>query len=379
MKLENLVTNILAINDCLKTSAAKAINKHVTARNWLTGYCIVEYEQNGEDRAKYGEHILQSLAEKISDDGLSYRNLKLYRQFYLTYPQLNLPIGAFIHNSGSIGQSVIAQLQSIDFQREAKRQSPIAQSSCQPNEITPPQQLFNTLSYTHLVQLLPIKDSLERSFYEIACINGTWSVRELQRQIASNLYVRTGLSWDKEKAIAIANNGAAHTSIQDTIKSPYTFEFLGLKAKDVIEESDLETALMDHLQEFMLELGHGFCFEARQQRILIDEEYFFYDLLFYNRILHCGVILELKASPLNYKDVAQLNMYLNYYKKNFMLDGDNPPVGILLCTAAGKETVEYATAGMDENLFISKYELTLPNKTQIRDFLTQMNKENRKL
>lgn len=375
MKLENLASNILSINSCLKNSATKAINKHVTTRNWLTGYCIVEYEQNGEDRAKYGERILQSLAERINDEGLSYTNLKLYRQFYLTYPQLRQPVEAFIYSNKQIGQSMIGQLQQIDFQEKKIGQSLIVQSSCGYDTITPPEQLFGALSYTHLVQMLPMKDSLERSFYEIACINGTWSVRELKRQIASNLYVRTGLSWNKEKAIAMANEGAAHTSIQDTIKSPYTFEFLGLKAKDVIEESDLESALMDHLQEFMLELGHGFCFEARQKRILIDEEYFFYDLLFYNRILHCGVILELKASPLNYKDVAQLNMYLNYYKKNYMIEGDNPPVGILLCTAAGKETVEYATAGMDENLFVSKYELTLPDKEQIREFLMQMNKE----
>ena len=306
---------------------------------------------------------------------MSYSNLKLYRQFYLTYPQLKQPIEAFIHNDRQIGQSVIGQLQQLDFQETKIRQSPVVQSSCDSDTITPPEQLFGALSYTHLVQMLPMKDSLERSFYEIACINGTWSVRELKRQIASNLYVRTGLSWNKEKAIAIANDGAVHTDIQDTIRSPYTFEFLGLKAKEVMDESDLERALMDHLQEFMLELGHGFCFEARQKRILIDEEYFFYDLLFYNRILHCGVILELKAAPLDYKDVAQLNMYLNYYKKNFMLEGDNPPVGILLCTAAGKETVEYATAGMDENLFVSKYELALPDKEQIREFLMRMNKD----
>ena len=157
------------------------------------------------------------------------------------------------------------------------------------------------------------------------------------------------------------------------IRSPYTFEFLGLKGKEVVEESDLESALIDHLQEFLLELGNGFCFEARQKRILIDEKYYFYDLLFYNRILHCGVVVELKMGELDYADLAQLNMYVNYYKKNFMNEGDNPPIGILLCSGAGKEMVEYASPGIDENVFISTYMLRLPSKETLLQWLIQNN------
>ncbi len=191
----------------------------------------------------------------------------------------------------------------------------------------------------------------------------------MKRQIGSRYFQRSGLSFNKSALCSLANQGAAQTNLQEVIKSPFTFEFLELSAKDVVEESDLETALMNHLQEFMLELGAGFCFEARQKRILIDNNYYFYDLLFYNRFLHCGVIIELKSNELNYKDVAQLNMYLAYYRKNLMSVNDNPPVGILLCTSIGEEMVEYATAGIDENLFISQYLLKLPSKKELENWL----------
>lgn len=233
----------------------------------------------------------------------------------------------------------------------------------------PPEKVFNRLSYSHLVQLLQMKDPLERAFYEIECINGAWSKRELKRQIDSNLYLRTGLSRNKDAAIALANLKAETVNIADIIKSPYTFEFLGLPAKDVVEESDLESAIMDHLQEFLSELGYGFCFEGRQKRILIDNEYYFYDLLFYNRIIHCGVIIELKSKKLNYADLAQLNMYVNYYKANMMHEGDNLPIGILLCTESGKEMVEYTAPGLDENVFVSTYMLHLPKKQELLNWL----------
>lgn len=279
-----------------------------------------------------------------------------------------------------IGQPVVAQLQTIDNEKSIIRQPLVAESKGHIQQAphaenllyelqVPPQMLFNRLSYSHLIQLLPMKDPLERAFYEIECINGAWSKRELKRQIDSNLYLRTGLSRNKDAAIALANKNTEAVSVSDIIRSPYTFEFLGIPAKDVLEESDLEKAIMDHLQEFLLELGYGFCFEGRQKRILIDNEYYFYDLLFYNRVLHCGVIIELKSKKLSYVDLAQLNMYVNYYRTNMMRDGDNPPVGILLCTEAGKEMVEYTAPGMDENVFVSTYMLHLPNKEELLDWL----------
>lgn len=379
MILDHLINSIQSINTGLRDAAAKAINKCVTARNWLIGYYIVNYEQNGEDRAEYGERILQSLAERLDDEGLSYRNLKLYRQFYLAFPELGVGVGQFLLSQSSIGQPVVAQLQSNENELIRIWQPVVAQFKESEkrevyDDLISPDQVFNSLSYSHLVQLLNITDPLEKAFYEIEAIKGIWSKRELKRQIDSQLYLRTGISKNKDAVVALANKEATTTNITDIIRSPYTFEFLGLKGKEVVEESDLESALIDHLQEFLLELGNGFCFEARQKRILIDEKYYFCDLLFYNRILHCGVIVELKMGELDYSDLAQLNMYVNYYKKNFMSDGDNPPIGILLCSGAGNEMVEYATPGIDENLFISTYMLKLPSKETLLQWLRENNK-----
>lgn len=370
---ELLAQKIQSVNQLLRQSAANAINKHVTCRNWLIGYYIVHYEQNGNDRAKYGEMLLKKLALKLNENSFSYTNLKLYRQFYQAYTRLILPIKEYSTQLISIGQSVIGQWEIADIQFDEISQSLIGQLKETPCTVSE-QMLFERLSYTHFIQLIPL-DDIERTFYEMECIKGMWSVRELKRQIGSHYFQRSGLSRDKSALSALVNQTTMQTNLQEVIKSPFTFEFLGLNAKDVVEESDLESALMDHLQEFMLELGTGFCFESRQKRILIDNNYYFYDLLFYNRLLHCGVILELKSHELDYKDVAQLNMYLAYYRKNLMVPGDNLPVGILLCTNAGKEMVEYATTGIDEKLFISQYMLKLPSKKELEIWLrNELNK-----
>ena len=370
------------MNDAFQQSATSAINKHVTCRNWLNGYYIVHYEQNGSDRAKYGENLLQNLANRLKMKGFSYRDLRLYRQFFLTYKRIQPAIVDYILKGTLNWQSAIANLdkvenwQSVIAQLGSKGnvQSLITRSNSDSIQV-PADKLFNHLSYTHFVQLLPIEDPLERTFYEIECIKGVWSTRELKRQIDSGYFIRSGLSRDKKALQALANQGAVQQSLHETVKSPFVFEFLGLNAKSVVEESDLESALMDHLQEFMLELGNGFCLEARQKRILVDEEYYYMDLLFYNRVARFGVVLELKSHKLDYKDVAQLNMYLAYYRKNMMQPSDNPPIGILLCTAAGKEMVEYATSGVDEHLFVAEYMFKLPSKEELKDWLINELKE----
>lgn len=373
----SLAAHIKKVNDILRQSASSAINKHVTVRNWLTGYYIVHYEQEGSDRAKYGAKLLQNLSSKLKERGYSYRDLKLYRQFYQSYKVLADPVFGYLLHDSSIGQSLIAQFEDGIKTLPAIGQSVIAQSGHNSENTiqAPAEKLFSNLSFTHFVNLLPIEDPLERTFYEVEAIRGCWSARELKRQINSAYYVRSGLSKNKEALRKLVNSDAVQADLSETIKSPFVFEFLGLEGKDVVEESDLESALMDHLQQFLLELGTGFCFEARQKRILVDNQYYYYDLLFYNRLIHSGVIVELKSRPLDYKDVAQLNMYLTYYRKNMMLEGDNPPVGILMCTGAGKEMVEYATAGIDENLFISKYMLRLPSKEELTDWLKKEIKE----
>ena len=233
--------------------------------------------------------------------------------------------------------------------------------------ITKPDVLVNNLSFSHIREIMVIDDAFERFFYETECIKCNWSVRELRRQIKTNLYVRAGISKKPELLIQPSEDNCNITEI--TIKDPFTFEFLGLDAKEAVSESDLEQALMDHLQEFMLELGEGFCFEARQKRIVIDDKYYFIDLVFYNRLLHCNVIIELKNDEFKHEDLGQLNAYVGYYKKNEMAERDNPPVGILLCTDKGSEMVEYALSGMDNQLFVSTYMLHLPDKKKLQEFI----------
>lgn len=373
---DGLVAHIQQTQDVLQNNARLVINRHVTAKAWLTGYYIVEYEQKGADRAKYGEQLLKKLAEKLKDKKtFSYRTLRLYRQFYLVYNRLGLPIKKYLCGNLSIGQSVIAKLKSSQNEGLIIWQSVIAKSSdVVGNEVwVDPQELFDKLSFTHLAAILPISDPLERAFYETMAIRGTWSVRELQSQIDSNYYFRSGWS-QKPEALAKLVEGKAETdTLALDIKSPFTFEFLGLQAKDVVEESDLETALITHLQDFILELGMGFCFEERQKKMLIDDRYFKADLVFYHRILKRHVIIELKANRLNYADAAQLHMYLAYYRKNIMQPDDNPPIGILLCSEVGQEMAEYSLLDLDESVFISKYQLNVPSKERMTEFLRKEN------
>ena len=232
-----------------------------------------------------------------------------------------------------------------------------------------PQILLKHLSFSHFAELTLLNDALKRTFYELECIKGCWSVRELRRQINSLYFERSGLSQKPEKLAEIVNLQAEQNTSDDIVKSVYFFEFLGIKAKDAIEEKDLEIALLDHLQEFLLEMGHGFCFEARQKKILIGQDYYFIDLVFYHRILKCHVLVDLKVDVFNHNNAGQLNTYLNYYKNEVMRPDDNPPVGILLVTGKNETLVEYATAGMDNLLFVSKYLLELPNKKTLETFI----------
>ncbi|MCK5229931.1 MAG: DUF1016 family protein, partial [Desulfobulbaceae bacterium] len=231
------------------------------------------------------------------------------------------------------------------------------------------------LSYSHIDLLVDIDDDIKRLFYEVECIRGNWSVRELKRQIGSLYYERSGLSKDKKKLAELAQSEAEAAEPKLVIRDPYIFEFLGLKPKEVMSESHLEDQLLDKLQEFLLEMGHGFCFEARQKRILIGDEYFFVDLVFYHRILKCHVLLELKLEEFSQGNIGQLNTYVSWYRKNMMSQGDNPPIGILLCTGKNHALAEYALAGMDNNLFVSKYLLALPKKEDMQRFIEEQMKE----
>ena len=252
-----------------------------TMRNWLIGYYIVEYEQHGKDRAEYGTKLLKKLEERVNRKGMTTTLFKWARKFYRLYPQMtdNLPV--------RICATMMHQLQSIENKEDAIGASMMHQF------MTPGKTIISHLSFTHLREIMTLDDPLARYFYEQECIKCTWSVRELRRQISTNLYVRAGISSNPEKMLSLPSI-QGHDSVDLQIRQPFTFEFLGLKAQDVVDEHDLEDALISHLQEFILELGKGFCFESRQKRIIIDDEYYYPDLVFYNSILHCGVMSDLK-------------------------------------------------------------------------------------
>ena len=380
MNLTDLTTQIQQTSYAMQQGALVSVNTHLTIRNWLIGFYIVEFEQKGEDRAKYGEKLLQNLAERLNEEGFSYRNLNLYRQLFLVYSTLSDYICKFLqlpeYENSVILQSAIAELNNNDstIGRSANAQlknnnSSNGQTLSAQLGIIPSEKLIRKLSYTHFIQLLPIEDPIKRQFYELECIKGTWSVRELNWQIKTLYYERSGMSKLPEKLSAEVQQQAEKETVLSAIKSPFTFEFLGLKAKDVVCESDVEQAIIDHLQDFILELGHGFCFEARQKRILIGEKYYFCDLVFYHRILKCHVLIDLKVDEFSHEHFGQLKTYVNYYKKEVMRHDDNPPVGILLVTDKDNALVEYATADSDKDIFISKYLLELPSKEKLINFI----------
>lgn len=364
ISFEQLAQQIARIDSQTRHNAYKAINQMTTMRNWLIGAYIIEYEQNGCDRAQYGANLINRLSNNLSDRKIDATVLKLSRKFYLLYPGIKM----LIEKSATVSNFLHPILRNeektlMPYDDHARKSATVSHQF-----MTEPEKLVSSLSFSHIREIMTIEDPLIRFFYETECIKGVWSVRELRRQISSNLHVRIGLSADKMKAIAEVNkNAECDTALQ--IRDPYVFEFLGLSAKDVVSESDIEDALITHLQNFLLELGKGFCLEARQKRIIIDDEYYYADLVFYNRVLHCSVIVELKNDEFRHEHIGQLNAYVGYYAENEMQPGDNPPIGILLCTRKGKKMVEYALGSMDNKLFVSTYQLQLPRREDLEQFI----------
>ena len=236
---------------------------------------------------------------------------------------------------------------------------------------TPPDRLFNRLNYSCLLYLSSINNPLKRAFYEQETIRGCWTVTELDRQVSSQYYERMGLSKDKKALQRMTAKTAHQITPREILHNPVTLEFLGMEQQDVYTETKLETAILNNLQRFLLEMGRGFCFEYRQKRILIDQDYYKADLIFYHRILKCHVIIDLKIDRFRHEFASQLNLYMNYYKHEVMQQDDNPPIGLLLCTDYGQTTVQYATEGLSQNLFVSKYRLQLPSEDDIRKYMLE--------
>jgi len=366
-----LSSTILNLHTTLQRSALQSVNRTLTIRNWIIGQHIVEYEQHGEDRAQYGENLLLKLAQSMADTrGFSERNLRLFREFYRAYPCL---VDVVYEEIGKIG-SLYAIPIDINGTSGSQQnwQLPTAKSDNSEihNEFSPePKELLYHFSFTHFAELMRIADPLKRAFYEIEGIKGNWSVSQLKRQIESLLFERTGLSKDKRGLIQTIHAQKQIACIDDILRDPYILEFTGLPEQQQFSENDLETALLDNIQKFLLELGNGFCFEARQKRITIDNEHNWIDLVFYHRILKCHILIDLKVRKFRHGDAGQMNFYLNYFRDTIMTSDDNPPVGLILCTGRDETHVRYATAGMDNHLFVSKYLMHLPSENMIREFL----------
>jgi predicted nuclease of restriction endonuclease-like (RecB) superfamily len=337
-----LVDSIRQVHEHCAAQANRVVNVTLTLRNWSIGAYIHHYELNGADRAEYGEGLLDALAERLTELRISNSNRRqLYRylRFWRLYPgivaTLSPQFPALPAPAGKVG-------------------------TLSPQLGVAVEQLVNRLSYSHIELIVDLEDPLKRAFYEIECIRGNWSVRALKRQIAALYFERSGLSNDKEKLAAIVKPGVEAAEPKLAIRDPYVFEFLGLRAKDAVAESDLEAALVENLREFLL---------AQQKGVVIGKTRGFVDLVFYHRILKCHVLVELKVDEFKHEHLGQLNTYVTWYRKHMMSAGDNPPVGLLLCTDKDHALVEYAVASVDNRLFVSKYAVELPSKDELEKFL----------
>ena len=301
-----------------QVKATQAVNIQLLETYWQIGQHIVEFEQGGNARAEYGKALINNLAKDLSllhGKGFSASNIKRFRQFYLAYP---------------IGATVSHQL-----------------------------------SWSHVVEFLKIDDPLERSFYEKQTQLENWNVRELVRQKNTALFQRLALSKNKEDILKLSAQGQQIATPKDILKDPYVFEFLKIPEEQLPSEQELENHLCHNLQQFLLELGKGFTYVGQQYRITINNKHFRVDLVFYHRILRCFVLIDLKINEVQYDDIGQMNLYLGYFAKEENIDTDNPPIGIILSKNKDELLVEYATYGMNSQLFVSQYQLYLPNKNDL--------------
>lgn len=315
---EKMILDIETLVNASKSKLATSINRVMTVTYWSIGKYIVEFEQDGNAKAKYGKNLLSTISKELTlrlGKGYSRPNLNNMRKFYLKY------------------------------------------SDCQT--------VSDKLSWSHICELIKIDDELERSFYEKECIVENWNVRTLRRQMDSALFLRLASSRDKEGILKLAQNGIEYQEPEDIVKSTYTLEFLNIPEQEKYSENDLEQKIIDNLQKFLLELGKGFTFVKRQYPFTINNVHYHVDLVFYHRILKCFVLIDLKKNSVQHEDIGQMNMYMGYFAIEENMPDDNPPIGIILSKNKDELLVEYATYGMDSNLFVSKYELYLPNRKEL--------------
>ena len=340
------------------------INTAMVMAYFEIGKMIVEYEQEGAKKAGYVKETLKSLSQKLTAEfgrGYSVDNLELMRKFYIVYSKSETPS----RKSGlQKPQTMSAESDQPDSQivQIVSVKSPADQKSGTMSRISP---IIFPLSWSHYVFLMRLPEA-ERKFYEIEAVKQNWSLRELERQFNSSLYERLALSRDKHRVKELSKKGHILTRPQDAIKDPYILEFLGLKEESSYSETDLETAIINKIEHFMLELGKGFLFAGRQKRFTFDEEHFFVDLVFYNRLLRCFVLIDLKIGKLKHQDIGQMQMYVNYYDRVMKSPDENSAIGIVLCKEAKKAVVEFTLPKDNEQIFARKYQLYLPSKEELK-------------
>lgn len=340
-----------------RQTVARGVDLVQVHTNFEIGRHIVEHEQAGESRADYGKAVLKNLATRLTGEfgqGFSLSNLKLMRQFYIQF-QDRLP---------QISQTTSGQIETAKSQTVSDQLLQFAALAL------PPEGRPFSLSWSHYVFLLGLKNPGERNFYEIEATGQNWTLRELKRQFNSGLYERLALSRDKEGVRKLAQEGQLITQPQDLLKEPLVLEFLGLGEQARFSESDLESAIINQIEHFLLELGKGFLFEARQKRFTFDDDHFFVDLVFYNRLLRCYVLIDLKLGKLTHQDLGQMQMYVNYFDRFMKTDAENATIGIVLCKKKHEALVEI-TLPKDANIHAREYQLYLPNKEELRQKLQE--------
>ena len=349
---DTLFERISALIEEARKRVVTTVNIAEVYTKYSIGQYIVEDEQQGEDRAQYGKQVLQNLSTKLTErfgNGWSYPNLRKIRQFYLTY-------------SDSING--VYQIENKNDKQCLSNSETAVDTTLLQKQMVMTEPVF-TLSWSHYLILMRIENADARRFYEIECTQQQWSVRQLGRQVGSSLYERLALSRNKDEVMRLAREGQTIEKPSDVIKNPITLEFLGLRPNSVYTESKLENAIIGKMQQFLLELGKGFLFEARQKRFTFDEQHFYVDLVFYNRLLQCYVLIDLKTDKLAHQDLGQMQMYVNYYDRYVKQDFEKPTIGILLCEEKNDALVEL-TLPKDANIYASAYQLYLPDKAVLQ-------------
>jgi predicted nuclease of restriction endonuclease-like (RecB) superfamily len=369
-------SRVRSILDAARNTIARTVNSAQVVANWLIGREIVEQEQLGKDRAGYGQELLLSLADRLQADygsGYGVDNLELFRRFYLTYPHL-LPSNTLPPNSDAVRRKSTLSAKASPISDAVRRKSAALSAlvhirgQASLKEGWQPGALSPQLSWTHYRRLTRIERESERNFYEIEATQQAWSARELERQVASLLFDRLAKSRDKKGVIKLATQGQEIASVFDTLKDPVVLEFLNLPVSHRLAETDLETALINNLQAFLLELGKGFAFVSRQERITLDGDHFYVDLVFYHVVLKCYVLIDLKVGKLNHGDLGQTQLYVNYFDQERRCAGDHPTVGLILCSDKNDAVVKYTLGEQQKrNIFTSRYQLHLPTVEELRN------------